>query len=160
MINDFLKKYQEELISERIQIKEDIDLLDTKIKEESKFLTLLEESNEVYFQEFTPRDINAENNKKAEEIRLVLNDLYSQLDVKNQQLKFYDSRLVEINALLTNTVVVNRPNEDDSVKVNESNISAPLNNDSIKNILNNIKDYVVLDPYKAKLDLEKLISTL
>ena len=61
MVNDFLKKYQEELISEKIQLKEDMDLLETKIKEEKKFLNVLEESNESYFVEFTPRDINAKN---------------------------------------------------------------------------------------------------
>ena len=38
MINDFLKKYQEELNTDRIQLKEDIDLLSTKIKEENKFI--------------------------------------------------------------------------------------------------------------------------
>ena len=41
MVNDFLKKYQEELISEKIQLKEDMDLLETKIKEEKKFLNVL-----------------------------------------------------------------------------------------------------------------------
>ena len=30
MVNDFLKKYQEELISEKIQLKEDMDLLGRK----------------------------------------------------------------------------------------------------------------------------------
>ena len=64
MVNDFLKKYQEELISEKIQLKEDMDLLETKIKEENKFLNLLEESNESYFKEFTPRDLNKKNNGK------------------------------------------------------------------------------------------------
>ena len=37
MINDFLRKYQEELISDKIQLKEDMDLLETKINEENKF---------------------------------------------------------------------------------------------------------------------------
>ena len=162
MINEFLKKYQEELISDRIVLKEDMDLLETKIKEETKFLSLLEESNETYFKEFTPRDINAKNNKKAAEIRLILDDLNKEMNEKNQKMKFYDSRLVEINALLTNTAVVNRPNQiTENISnnvISDSNESS--SHDNIKDSLINIKNYVVLDPYRAKLELEKLISSL
>ena len=154
MVNDFLKKYQEELISEKIQLKEDMDLLETKIKEEKKFLNVLEESNESYFVEFTPRDINAKNNEKAAEIRQILSELESQMSNKTKQMKFYDSRLVEINALINNTAVINRPSDTNKV-IAENNI-----NDNIKNQLNSIKDIIVLDPYRAKIELEKLISTL
>lgn len=157
MINDFLKKYQEELISDKIQLKEDMDLLETKINEENKFLALLEESNESYFKEFTPRDINAKNNEKAAEIKLILEDLNNEMDIKNQQMKFYDGRLVEINALLTNTAVINRPGvENTSV----NNDTLDNSNSYLKNALSDINNYIVLDPYRAKIELEKIISTL
>ena len=155
MVNDFLKKYQEELISEKIQIKEDMDLLETKIKEETKFLNILEESNESYFVEFTPRDINSKNKEKAKEVRVLIEDLQSSLHDKTQQMKFYDGRLLEVNALLNNTAVINRPKQN----VESENINAVTNND-IKNKLISIKDVIVLDPYRAKLELEDLISSI
>ncbi|MBQ5445965.1 MAG: hypothetical protein IIT48_04795 [Lachnospiraceae bacterium] len=159
MINDFLRKYQEELISDKIQLKEDMDLLETKINEENKFLILLEESNESYFKEFTPRDINAKNNEKAAEVRLTLQDLNSKMDTLNQKMKFYDGRLVEITALLNNTAVVNRPAaENNNTNFVVDNVSNSL--DVIKNSLENIKDYVVLDPYRAKVELENIISSI
>lgn len=158
MINDFLKKYQEELISDKIQLKEDMDLLETKINEENKFLSLLEESNESYFKEFTPRDINAKNNAKAAEVKLILEDLNNQMNIKNQKMKFYDGRLVEINALLTNTAVINRPSMDNNIPSNTNNDGNASND--LKNSLSNIKDYVILDPYRAKIELEKIISAL
>lgn len=157
MINDFLKKYQEELISDKIQLKEDMDLLETKINEENKFLALLEESNESYFKEFTPRDINAKNNEKAAEIKVILEDLNKEMDIKNQQMKFYDGRLVEINALLTNTAVINRPGVDNTLVNNDS---LDNSNDYLKNALSDINNYIVLDPYRAKIELEKIISAL
>ena len=158
MINDFLRKYQEELISDKIQLKEDMDLLETKINEENKFLSLLEESNESYFKEFTPRDINAKNNAKAAEVKLILEDLNNQMNIKNQKMKFYEARLVEINALLTNTAVINRPSMDNNIPSNTNNdVNASSN---LKNSLSNIKDYVILDPYRAKIELEKIISAL
>ena len=159
MINDFLRKYQEELISDKIQLKEDMDLLETKINEENKFLILLEESNESYFKEFTPRDINAKNNEKAAEVRLTLQDLNSKMDSLNQKMKFYDGRLVEINALLNNTAVVNKPaTENNNTNFVPDNVSNRL--DVIKNSLESIKDYVVLDPYRAKVELENIISSI
>ncbi len=169
MINDFLKKYQEELTSEKIQLKEDMDLLETKIKEETKFLSLLEESNESYFVEFTPRDINAKNNKKAAEIREILNDLTIQLENKSQQMKFYDGRLVEINALLTNTAVINKPSANDFIiekpvenPNSTTNFDLPVveSTKTLKNKLSEIKNICVLDPFRAQIELENLISTL
>ena len=157
MINDFLKKYQEELISDKIQLKEDMDLLETKINEENKFLALLEESNESYFKEFTPRDINAKNNEKAAEIKVILENLNKEMNIKNQQMKFYDGRLVEINALLTNTAVINRPGVDNNIVNNDS---LDNSNDYLKNALSDINNYIVLDPYRAKIELEKIISAL
>ena len=159
MINDFLRKYQEELISDKIQLKEDMDLLETKINEENKFLILLEESNESYFKEFTPRDINAKNNEKAAEVRLTLQDLNSKMDSLNQKMKFYDGRLVEINALLNNTAVVNKPaTENNNTNFVPDNVSNRL--DVIKNSLESIKNYVVFDPYRAKVELENIISSI
>ena len=155
MVNDFLKKYQEELISEKIQLKEDMDLLETKIKEEKKFLNVLEESNESYFVEFTPRDINEKNNEKATEIRQILSELESQMSEKTKQMKFYDGRLVEINALINNTAVINRQSDNTIQNVTNESVD-----DDLKNQLNSIKDIIVLDPYRAKIELEKLISDL
>ena len=161
MINDFLKKYQEELISEKIQLKEDMDLLETKIKEETKFLSLLEESNESFFKEFTPRDVNEKNNEKAEEIRNSLNVLNIQMNEKMNKMKFYDGRLVELNALINNKVVINKPNQQAMV-VSESQINDTDVSDSsdLKDKLSSIMNLIVLDPYRAKMEIEELISSL
>ena len=155
MVNDFLRKYQEELITQKIQLKEDMDLLEKKIKEETKFLNLLEESNESYFVEFTPRDINEKNNKKAEEVRLNLKDLNCQMDEKIKKMRFFDGRLVELNALLTNSVAINKPSS-----TNKTVNPVRNNSSDLINRLNNLKDVIVLDPYKAKIDLENIISDI
>ena len=74
-------------------------------------------------------------------------------------MKFYDGRLVEITALLNNTAVVNRPaTENNNTNFVADNVSNSL--DVIKNSLENIKDYVVLDPYRAKVELENIISSI
>ena len=155
MVNDFLKKYQGELISERIQIKEDIDLLESKIIEENKFLALLLESNETYFKEFTPRDINAKNTKKAEEIKEYITQLEAQVDFKNQQMKFYDGRISEINNLLNYPLNIDSTVLDNRVK-NENGVDR----DFIISALEEVKNIVLLDPQRAQIEIEKIISNI
>ena len=155
MVNDFLKKYQGELISERIQIKEDIDLLESKIIEENKFLALLLESNETYFKEFTPRDINAKNTKKVEEIKEYITQLEAQVDFKNQQMKFYDGRISEINNLLNYPLNIDSTVLDNRVK-NENGVDR----DFIISALEEVKNIVLLDPQRAQIEIEKIISNI
>jgi len=156
MVNDFLRKYQEELISERIQLKEDMDLLESKIKEETKFLSILEESNESYFKEFTPRELNAKNNEKADEIREILDNLNKQYDKKNQKMKFYDGRLTELSNIIMNKTNTISPN----IAPNSTNTNISIDNTVLKNKLSSVKDLVVFDPYRAKIELENIISSL
>jgi two-component system sensor histidine kinase DegS len=162
MINDFLKKYQEELISEKIQLKEDMDLLETKIKEETKFLTVLENSNESYFVEFTPRDINAKNNQKAAEVREVLDNLNKEMNVKVQQMKFYDGRLMELSNLLSESAKKSFSSQNSITEesIVDSNNDMDKNACNLKDTLSNIKNLVVLDPYRAQLELDNLISSI
>ena len=164
MVNDFLKKYQEELFSEKIQLKEDMDLLETKIKEETKFLTVLESSNESYFVEFTPRDINAKNNQKAAEVRDILVNLNSEMNIKSQKMKFYDSRLMELNNLLSevnkNKTTITKPVTKETIDSVSTNSTVNNEPDDLKSKLSNIKNLVVLDPYRAQLELDNLISSI
>jgi two-component system sensor histidine kinase DegS len=162
MVNDFLKKYQEELISEKIQLKEDMDLLETKIKEETKFLSVLENSNESYFVEFTPRDINAKNNQKAAEVRTILDDLNKEMDNKSQRMKFYDGRLMELSNLLSEPSKIKASlKKNDSIETNiESSSDNADDASGLKDTLSNIKNLVLLDPYRAQIELDNLISSL
>jgi len=162
MVNDFLKKYQEELISEKIQLKEDMDLLETKIKEETKFLSVLETSNESYFVEFTPRDINAKNNQKAAEVRAILDDLNKEMDNKSQRMKFYDGRLMELSNLLSESSKIKASlKKTDSIETNNESSSDNADDASgLKDTLSNIKNLVLLDPYRAQIELDNLISSL
>lgn len=165
MINDFLKKYQSELITEKIQLKEDMDLLDTKIREESKFLDLLESSNDSYFTEFTPRNVNEKNNEKAAEVRELLEKLNEEQTINASKMKFYDSRLLEVNSLINSNsskslkkVDVYKVNEDTSLNENK-NIDVSLN-DSISSKLTNLKNLILLDPYRASLEIDDIIASI
>ena len=80
-------------------------------------------------------------------------------------MKFYDGRLVEINTLISNTVVNQEPvietvvEPEPEVEVIENNHLGISNSDLIGR-LSNIKDLILLDPYRAQMELEKIISTI
>ena len=67
------------------------------------FLTVLENSNESYFVEFTPRDINAKNNQKAAEVREVLDNLNKENE-SIQKNKYLEISTQEIENKLNNVL--------------------------------------------------------
>ena len=72
MVYEFLKKQQEELIAKKIELDEDYELVLSKIKENEKFLDLLDEEDSSYFSDFTPRDINQKNKSRIQELQQLL----------------------------------------------------------------------------------------
>lgn len=166
MINDFLRKYQEELISSKIEIKEELDFLETKIREENKFLSLLEDTNDSYFTDFSPRDLNVKNKEKADEVRKLLEDLQSDQKEKLAKLKFFESRLLEISSLLSNNssnLILNSSNSISEIQKSSNNIiegSTDSNDEILKKKLFEVKKTILLDPYRASILLDSIIKDL
>lgn len=156
---DFLKKYQGELITEKIQLKEDLDLLNTKISEEKKFYNILVESNKQYFSEFSPRNLNQKNNEKAAEIKDLLDKYISDQKQLDKKMNFLDVRLKEISdlLLLKDTNPVNANQSDDS---NVSEDSSYLGSNDIIVKLNELKNTILLDPYRASIEIDTIIDSL
>ena len=154
MINDFLKTYYNELLVEKIDLEKELDVINSKLKEENKFLALLEESNESYFAEFSPRILNKKNNEKAGEIRELIDELQASLDLKLSRYEFLKDRLATVEQLLSETVKPVVSDNDTTVANSDVNISDYVN------VLNDIKDHILLDPYRANLELEDFLKSL
>ena len=92
MVYEFLKKQQEELIAKKIELDEDYELVLSKIKENEKFLDLLDEEDSSYFSDFTPRDINQKNKSRIQELQQLLVGLNQDKikDTKNSQEQLKD----------------------------------------------------------------------
>jgi len=146
MIVDFLRQYQEELISEKIDIKEKIDLLESKINEEKKFVEVLDSSNKSFFSDFSPRDLNAKNREKADEVRLLISKYESEYELYDNRMKFIESRLDNIQALITST------------KTNEAKTSSF--SDDLVFRLQSVLEYISIDQQRATVELEAIIESL
>ena len=152
MVMEFLKKYQEELTAEKIDIREEYDLLLSKIKENEKFLNLLEEENKALFSDFTPREITYKHKDKITEVQNSLEKLQSDKLSMESKIHHIDGRLSELATLI------------DSIKNKEDPSSQSLTKDKdntkLKRQLQNISGYILSDPTRASIELQHIISEL
>ena len=147
MIREFLEKQQEGLIAKKIELDEDYELVLSKIKENEKFLDLLDEEDSTYFSDFTPRDMNQKNKSRIQELQQLLVQLnQDKIRIENDAKEIHDKLLECQNAL-------NEWQQLKDVSREKETIS-----DEQKNELRNIMKYIIQDPRRAKLELDHFID--
>ena len=147
MIREFLEKQQEGLIAKKIDLDEDYELVLSKIKENEKFLDLLDEEDSTYFSDFTPRDMNQKNKSRIQELQQLLVQLnQDKMRIENDTKEIHDKLLECQNAL-------NEWQQLKDVSRENNKIS-----DEQKNELRNIAKYLIQDSRRAKLELEHFID--
>lgn len=147
MIREFLEKQQEGLIAKKIELDEDYELVLSKIKENEKFLDLLDEEDSTYFSDFTPRDMNQKNKSRIQELQQLLVQLnQDKMHIENDTKEIHDKLLECQNAL-------NEWQQLKDVSRENNKIS-----DEQKNELRNIAKYLIQDSRRAKLELEHFID--
>lgn len=147
MIREFLEKQQEGLIAKKIELDEDYELVLSKIKENEKFLDLLDEEDSTYFSDFTPRDVNQKNKSRIQELQQLLVQLnQDKIRIENDTKEIHDKLLECQNAL-------NEWQQLKDVSRENNKIS-----DEQKNELRNITKYMIQDSRRAKLELEHFID--
>lgn len=147
MIREFLEKQQEGLIAKKIELDEDYELVLSKIKENEKFLDLLDEEDSTYFSDFTPRDMNQKNKSRIQELQQLLVQLnQDKIRIENDAKEIHDKLLECQNAL-------NEWQQLKDVSCENNRIS-----DQQKNELKSITKYIIQDPRRAKLELDHFID--
>ena len=147
MIREFLEKQQEGLIAKKIELDEDYELVLSKIKENEKFLDLLDEEDSTYFSDFTPRDMNQKNKSRIQELQQLLVQLnQDKIRIENDAKEIHDKLLECQNAL-------NEWQQLKEVSRENKRIS-----DQQKNELKSITKYIIQAPRRAKLELDHFID--
>lgn len=147
MIREFLEKQQEGLIAKKIELDEDYELVLSKIKENEKFLDLLDEEDSTYFSDFTPRDMNQKNKSRIQELQQLLVQLnQDKIRIEHDAKEIHNKLLECQNAL-------NEWQQLKDVSRENNRIS-----DQQKNELKSITKYIIQDPRRAKLELDHFID--
>ena len=122
MIKSYLKKLQNEYLEDKLNVEREINNIQTRIKENEKFIELLEETNDMSFESFTPREVHTRNKDKIIELKeeqrqlneclenqnVKFDKLVQQLDELNEVIEFYKadimSKKVSISEDLQNSI--------------------------------------------------------
>ncbi len=100
MVKEFLEKTRDELLEQQIVCTDRLSELNNKLKENLKFISMLEETSDPNAAAFTPRKINGPNDQKIQELKdeqVVLSEQIhqAQLDLDSVMMKIY-----EINSVI------------------------------------------------------------
>lgn len=185
MVIDFLREYQEELIAEKIEIKEELDLLDTRLLEDYKFVDILLTNDRSFFNEFSPRDLNAKNKEKASEVKESINRQEEEKKILEERMRKIDGKLSQIKSYIDEEIENRKKLKDSSIP---ENLAARITDDikelddadayddedieedfvneykidsaTVISRLNSIKSYIKVDPNRAEMDIDSLIKLL
>lgn len=169
MVKEFLKKYQDELIEEKIELKEKIDFISIKLKEEKKFLEVLDSSNENVFSDFSPRNLNSKNKDKIEETKNQIDKIELELAEALKKKEFIDERLASMNQMIAEVSVLKDEGVDQNLQSDNkidtnidinSSVNNIADNNDIVEILEDIKSILYLDQTKAEKEIDNLINLI
>lgn len=167
MIKDFLHQYRDELLEEKINLENIIEKLNISLLEEKKFLEAIMSDSDSIFNEFSPRDLNAKNRAREEDVVKKIGAIQADLNLHNDKLKNIEDRLVENSALLAETNSINNSanvsNETDyyiSEKIANTNEISETMFISVIDKLNEIKSLIYLDQASAEKEIDILINSL
>ena len=69
MVKEYLEKTKQEFVEQKFMIQKDIVACQNRIKENAKFIEILEDTNDPNYDAFTPRETNSFNRKKIVELQ-------------------------------------------------------------------------------------------
>ena len=86
MVCTYLEKLQEEYLEEKIQIDKSIANLEIQLKENIEFIKFLDESTDVCYESFSPRNVNDKNKTQIQELKEKQKDILHKMnEEKNKQ---------------------------------------------------------------------------
>jgi len=177
MICEYLEKLHGEYLEEKINIDKTMFNLQVQLKENMEFIKLLEESTDVAYESFSPRDINSKNKSQAQELRLkqreILHDIDNvkleqdsiahKIDELNSVIKIAKSNIIKTEESISDTYGITLL----EIQENErQRISRELHDSTVQNLTGIVhkaelcSKLIDIDPIRCKLELTMMSRTL
>lgn len=174
MVKEYLEKTRDQLLEERISILERETALQNHLKENIKFIQLLEETNDPNFASFTPREVNGYNNKKLDELKLDQKETEEKIANIKNEIGDITMKIDEVNSVLR---VANEEENDSSSGKNKitiletqekerQRIARDLHDSTVQNLTSLVHKSELcmklmdIDPIRCRLELSSLSKTL
>ena len=179
MVCTYLEKLQEEYLEEKIQIDKSIANLEIQLKENIEFIKFLDESTDVCYESFSPRNVNDKNKTQLQELKENQKDILHKMnEEKNKQAEIIQKmdELSSVIKVAKSTSEKKEKTEIDSdiyrltlleTQENErQRISRILHDSTVHNLTSMIHNIelcsklIDMDPIRCKLELTMMSRTL
>lgn len=168
MVKEFLLNYQQNLISSKIETEEELDLIQTKIRENEKFIAMLRTENDSLFTDFSPREIEGKHKERIRNLnetlqgqydeRLRLTNIVNDIDRK---LKDLEDVIAAAEQLEEGSTEISISNNDNFENISDEMTSNKTTNTEVSIIEKGINRAIAClpaDPIRAKIELQDLLK--
>lgn len=100
MVCSYLENLQEEYLEQKIYVDKSLANLQVKLKENIKFLKLLEEDIDVNYESFSPRQTLSKNNQQILELKQKQKEILIEIDEKKEEQLSIIQKIDELNSVL------------------------------------------------------------
>ena len=100
MIKTYLEKIRNGFEEEKYSIVEQINSCNNQLKENKKFIEMLEDTNDPNYEAFTPRETNSFNKNKISELQEEQKAVIEQLSNLQDQLGEIEYKIEEISSII------------------------------------------------------------
>lgn len=167
MIKQYLEKTMNTFLDDKSNLDKKSTDIQNQIKEIDRFIEILSEKNDPSFELFTPREMNAKNKEKIQELeeeKKILQKGLVELSMKMDENEKSRDELNSMIQYLKKQEISERAEE--KLLEEQENVSREKNNeikeglnvmDDILNKVNTSLQFINVDAVRAKLELQQLI---
>lgn len=177
MVISYLEKLQKKYFEENLDIRKHVANLDIRLKETIAFINLLEETNDTIYESFTPREVNAKNKKKIQELEEEKKEIQESLKQQQEYLDASEKKIQELESVIGQAkkqLSLDNKSDDEVYRItmletqeNErQRISRELHDSTAQNLTGLVHKIefcgkiVEEDPVRCKLELTTISKTL
>ena len=180
MVKDYLEKIRQEYIEHKVSLEEQISLYENKVKENTKFLQVLEKETNPGYEAFSPREFNSFHKEKMEELRADQKRISNEIMCLRDQMQEYEFRIADITSVIKEETEIERKIHEAadidsydtrlallrSVETERQRIARELHDSTTQNLTAIVhktelcSKIIESDPVKCKLELFSIGQTL
>lgn len=171
MVIEYLQQIKDSYFEQKHTLEKQLNLLEIQLKENTGMIKMLEETNDLCYELFTPRNVNSKNKAKINELIEEQKTINESIENLKNSIKEYSSKIEQLDQIVEEenreieivqkyTEAMTQQNivSEDEKESSEDNLL-----DSMMNILNRVElcsQLIDIDPVRCRLELSSVMKIL
>lgn len=101
MVKEYLERYRDSLLEEKILCENDDKKLEQRLKENREFCSLLEKKNDPNFEAFTPHIVHSKDKEKIKELEAAEKEIIQKREELKSRISDLEKQLTELTSVIT-----------------------------------------------------------